>query len=379
MSRSDDYLSDMSEFLPRQRGALDDLVVEALFGASSRAHSAQFSDVAVVLTQLRAVVDLPAPAPSPELAVLLEHGIPHEPQQARDHTSSASPRRRFRVAVIVAGVGSLVSLPVMGVAAAHDRLPDAAQHVVARVIEATTPFTVTDPGEVKTPDVKRKRAPAKASSDGDRGIPFPYEPRRSVPSDADDDPAIPDEDGLAVEDAIPDTAEGTDGATPGDQPFGGHEDGRKPAAPPAPGSPAAPSAPKPAPAATTKPAGAPRSTPPAPAPATHPVSPGSTGAAGSSSSAPTAPPQSSGGATAAQTSDSGTADPSTSGAGTTGTTTSDGGPRSAGPPRATTTRPVPPVVPRANRGEQAEHAAPHAVRAAPPVEHAAQSEHGRGR
>lgn len=147
MTSSDDYPNDMSESIPHQRDGLDDTSIEALLGARSRARSAEFAEVAGVLTELRAVVDVRPPAPSSALAAMLEAGLPQLRQPSRDTApaKSKSSGGRVRRAVLLAGLTSLVSVPVMGVAAAQDRLPDAAQHVVATVIKATTPFTVADP------------------------------------------------------------------------------------------------------------------------------------------------------------------------------------------------------------------------------------------
>lgn len=167
MTLSDDYPFDMTESIPRQRDGLDDLSIEALLGARSRARSTALAELAGVLTELRAVVDAPPPSPSQELARMLEVGVPSAksspPKVATRAVGGAQGGvRQARRALIVAAVGSLVSLPLMGVAAAQDRLPDAAQHVVATVIKATTPFTVADPhvkpassGSNTTP--KRKR------------------------------------------------------------------------------------------------------------------------------------------------------------------------------------------------------------------------------
>ena len=126
MSRSGDYLTDMTRLL-------------------SPTDVAELHDV---LTELHAIVDLPAPRPSAELAELLECGLPTTSLTliAGDETLRSRPRRAVRHTVMVALLSSVASVPVMGVAAAQDRLPDVAQRVVARVIEVTTPFTVADPG-----------------------------------------------------------------------------------------------------------------------------------------------------------------------------------------------------------------------------------------
>lgn len=163
MTRPDDYPFDMSNLLPQQRGPLLEREVEALLGAPSRASSPAFADVAALLNELHAVVDGPAPTPSRQLAAILEHGLP-DGAGASPPSPSTEPRRRLRLAALVVGVSSAVSLPLMGVAAAQDRLPDAAQHVVAKVIEATTPFTVADPKEDSSREPARNVAPPTSTS-----------------------------------------------------------------------------------------------------------------------------------------------------------------------------------------------------------------------
>jgi hypothetical protein len=178
----------MTDSIPRQRDGLDDSSIQALFGARSRARSAQFVEVAAVLTEIRVLVERPAPSPSPELAAMLEVGLAPPPS----HAAEAAPRRRsaarrVRRVLVVAGLSSLVSVPLMGVAAAQDRLPDAAQHVVATVIKVATPFTVADPHVASTRQdggtPARKKKPRSGSA-SPAAVP-PADLRESKPSDRD--------------------------------------------------------------------------------------------------------------------------------------------------------------------------------------------------
>lgn len=171
MSWSDDYLREMSRLIPSQRDGLDERSIEALFGASSRTRSKQLAEVAVMLTHLRAVVAMPAPTPSPELAKMLKRGIVPGPTTVTSDNVGSAPdngpqRSRLHRTAVALGLGSIITVPLMGVAAAQDRLPDAAQHVVARVIEVTTPFTVADPGSAEVRDSKPGNSDGKSRQKG---------------------------------------------------------------------------------------------------------------------------------------------------------------------------------------------------------------------
>ncbi len=100
--------------------------------------------LAAFAEDLRAVASGPAPEPSHALAALMAAG----------HALGQDPRPRRRKTLVRTALGSLAAKLALGVgvaaasvtaAGATGVLPDQAQHAVATVVSATTPFVLPDP------------------------------------------------------------------------------------------------------------------------------------------------------------------------------------------------------------------------------------------
>ena len=167
MSSFDDDLSEMS--------AAEGIHSDGSIAGDSLT-SGEFSDpsplVTQFLTDLRALGDGPAPPPSDELAALFSG--------ASSITAARQGRSvfaRHRVGLVIAAA-AMSTAALTGVAAAHDRLPQPAQTVVARVVNDLTPFHV-DPSHVPAPPATHPSGPAATPTHTE-----PSEPAESEPAES---------------------------------------------------------------------------------------------------------------------------------------------------------------------------------------------------
>jgi hypothetical protein len=261
---------------------LDDRALDALL-SGSRSAPAGLDWLVPFVDGLGEAASTPAPVMRPALALLLSEGFSAEtadaPAPAVSAPAAFAPRRRLLPKLAAVGLAAKVAMGV-GVAAASTTaagalgvLPGPAQHVVATVVDAATPFTFPDKTENKANFGATVSADATGTSDG-----------------------VPGVDGKAVSDAARNKGDGT---TPSTDAGGGNgvgantgskgldranetpAAGNVPTSLPANGKPDAPGAPGSnglGTAATTPAAGkAPTSVPP-----TTPAAPGGQGAPGRS-------------------------------------------------------------------------------------------------
>ena len=99
---------------------------------------------------LRMIAEGPAPEPRPGLVAVMRQGtVTIEP-------STTGRKNKMLVKTLLGGLASKLALGVglatatVTAAGAAGVLPDAAQHAVASVVEATTPFVLPDPSDVTT-------------------------------------------------------------------------------------------------------------------------------------------------------------------------------------------------------------------------------------
>ncbi|MDQ3896696.1 MAG: hypothetical protein M3326_05500 [Actinomycetota bacterium] len=99
---------------------------------------------------LRIVAEGPAPEPRPGLVAVMRQGtVTIEP-------STTGRKKKMLVKTLLGGLASKLAMGVglatatVTAAGAAGVLPDAAQHAVASVVEATTPFVLPDPSDVTT-------------------------------------------------------------------------------------------------------------------------------------------------------------------------------------------------------------------------------------
>ena len=170
MSSFDDDLSEMS--------AAAGIHSDGSIAGNSQG-SGEFSDpsplVTQFLTDLRALGDGPAPPPSDELAALFSG--------ASSITAARQGRSvfaRHRVGLVIAAA-AMSTAALTGIAAAHDRLPQPAQTVVARVVNDLTPFHV-DPSHV--PPVTHPSGPAATPTHVEPSEPAESEPAGSEPAES---------------------------------------------------------------------------------------------------------------------------------------------------------------------------------------------------
>lgn len=135
---------DNKDMSPRRD--LDDRTADALLSGHAVAGEPALNEI---LSQMRSLADVPAPAPSSALAAMLESGVtpaslPAPAKAARPARPAVGAvswgRRAWAVPLGAAGFLSLL----VGAAAAN-ALPDGAQTAVADVVEAITPLHVPRP------------------------------------------------------------------------------------------------------------------------------------------------------------------------------------------------------------------------------------------
>ncbi|HEX2041903.1 MAG TPA: hypothetical protein VHF24_04630 [Acidimicrobiales bacterium] len=148
--------------------AFDDATVEALLSGRP-VDAGELGPLAAFAEDVRFAVDGPAPAPTAEMARLLAEGIPTPtgvtraalaPQGGARHADVSKRRKTMTITELLAalmaklaGLGAASKAALgLGVAAASVTgagaagvLPDAAQHAVAEVVGAATPFELEDP------------------------------------------------------------------------------------------------------------------------------------------------------------------------------------------------------------------------------------------
>ena len=171
MSSFDDDLSEMS--------AAEGIHSDGSIAGDSRG-SGEFGDpsplVIQFLTDLRTLGDGPAPLPSDELAALFSGA---SSMTAARHGRSIFARHRVGLVIAAAAMSTAA---LTGVAAAHDRLPQPAQTVVARVVNDLTPFHV-DPSHAHVPPATH---PTQSPTESE---PTESEPTESEPTES--EPATP--------------------------------------------------------------------------------------------------------------------------------------------------------------------------------------------
>lgn len=141
---SDDNVNMTNSFLDRRNG-LDDRTLDELLGADSRPESAQFEGVAVLLTDLRTLIDVPAPPPTSELAEMMALGLPATSGNLTPILGARrAARQRLRRTGLALGLSAAMGLPLAGLAAAKDLLPNLMDDAITTVIEAITPFHLSD-------------------------------------------------------------------------------------------------------------------------------------------------------------------------------------------------------------------------------------------
>jgi len=151
MSGSGDYDYDMAD------DVLADEALEAFFAGLPHPGWEQDEALVSLATHVSAVVDARSPSPDHALLQLFWSGEAPARSAARVASPSAEPvdaisaggvsalgRRRFRLLASVA-TGMAVAMLGVGAAGATGALPAPAQRVVARVIEAVSPFEVPKP------------------------------------------------------------------------------------------------------------------------------------------------------------------------------------------------------------------------------------------
>lgn len=95
---------------------------------------------------LRIVASGPAPEPRPGLVAAMRQGapVPSDPSAGRNNKMLVKTFLGSLAAKLALGVG--VAAASVTAAGAAGVLPDAAQHAIASVVSATTPFDLPDPG-----------------------------------------------------------------------------------------------------------------------------------------------------------------------------------------------------------------------------------------
>lgn len=143
MTPDDDHWAAMTH-LPHQLRSSRDRDLDAL-GEGGKALGEDLQEVAAFLTQLRRIVDRPAPPPSAQLASVLAHGfVPQVPAPSSRTVSRPAPSVWLRRSALAFGLSAGLSASLVGAAAASDRLPDGAKEVWERVIDSLTPFSGQD-------------------------------------------------------------------------------------------------------------------------------------------------------------------------------------------------------------------------------------------
>jgi hypothetical protein len=160
-------LGDHNDEMPGP-AAFDDATLEA-FLSGRPVGAGELGPLCAFAEDVRVVVDRPAPAPTAEMARLLAEGIPTPTGVTRAALAPRAgardadvPKRRKTMTITellaalmakLAGLGAASKAALgLGVAAASVTgagaagvLPDAAQHAVAEVVSAATPFELEDP------------------------------------------------------------------------------------------------------------------------------------------------------------------------------------------------------------------------------------------
>jgi hypothetical protein len=265
--------------------SLDDAAIEALLTGNGA--GGELNSLAAFVGELRSQATGPLPAPSPQLASMLELGFAPDgggAPAAADHAGGrglrpAGPRRRGLGATaraVVAGVVAVMGLTAVGAAGA---LPGAAQDAVATAVEAVTPFEFPDEADDRADTGKRVSTGA---TEGGLEVPQAGEAgggggRPEAPGQAGLDRAGETPAAGHVPPSVPAGGPGTAGAPAGTPAAG----------PPATGTPAV-GATLP-PSTDTVPATPPPALPTIVVPDTEPVIDGLTGGRGPSLSTPTVP------------------------------------------------------------------------------------------
>ena len=133
-------MSPRSDDVDMTRRDLDDRTADALLSGRVVDGEPLLTEV---ISELRSLASVPAPAPSTALTLLLEHGIQGAPV-ALAGPASVSWRRRFTRPIQVS-LGAAGCVALFAGAAAANELPSRAQNAVADVVEAVTPLHVPRP------------------------------------------------------------------------------------------------------------------------------------------------------------------------------------------------------------------------------------------
>ena len=167
MSGHDDYSGSMAE------PPLDENVADSLVSASTPPAGSDLRAVADVLDDLRATTSEPPGPPSAALAAVLRDGLPVAspapvPGPDRRTVRPAGWRSWGRVVAPI-GVGLTLTAGTLTAAAAADLLPDAAQRVVATVVNTITPLDLPEPGRGDPAPETSDPVDAGTQSDGSVG------------------------------------------------------------------------------------------------------------------------------------------------------------------------------------------------------------------
>ena len=143
---------------------LDDVVVEDLMAGRGKSRTGEVDPLSAFLDDVRSLGTRPAPPPSPTLARILAGGRATEgaangpawPTRRRPKTliASGSLWSRWKGAGLAAKAAlvTLVMAATLTVAGAARVLPGPAQQIVARALEALTPFEFSDDVDAPRPE-----------------------------------------------------------------------------------------------------------------------------------------------------------------------------------------------------------------------------------
>ncbi len=172
---------------------LDDRALEALLNGAPSAQSG-FDWLLPFVEDLENASHEPAPVVQPALARLLSEGFSTEIGDLL--AAGPPPRRTRRLTAKVAGLSVALIAAGTTTAAAAGVLPDPAQHAVATVVEAATPFSLPDKttvratvGSTTSADVTRPTVPS-VGRNGAGGSP------PTAPPGAGGGPAVPGATGI---------------------------------------------------------------------------------------------------------------------------------------------------------------------------------------
>jgi hypothetical protein len=143
---------------------LDDRALEALLSGAPSAQSG-FDWLLPFVEDLEKASREPAPVVQPALARLLSEGF--SPELGEVLAARPPARRKRRLTAKAAGLGFALVAVGATAAGAAGVLPDPAQHAVATVVEATTPFSFPD----KADDAKATAGSKATKAGNDPGRP----------------------------------------------------------------------------------------------------------------------------------------------------------------------------------------------------------------